>query len=93
VFLNEGHLTRWRGHSLALLGDDGAVGELYAALAGMDGTFIRAQAGLRCDLAQAHLVRGEHEEARAQLREARLLANRTGSVRHRQRIERLTRQS
>jgi hypothetical protein len=91
VFLNEGHLARWRGHSLALVGDERAVNELYAALDAMDGTFVRAQAGLRCDLAQAHLVRGEHAEARTHLREARSLANRTGSVRHRRRIERLLR--
>ncbi len=91
VFLNESHLTRWRGHTLALIGDERAVAELYAALAAMDSTFVRAQAGLHCDLAQAHLVRGEPVEARTQLGQARLLANRTGSVRHRRRIERLTR--
>lgn len=90
VFLNGNHLARWRGHTLALLGDDGAVSELYAAIAAIDSTFIRAQAGLRCDLAQAHLIRGELGEATEQLREARLLANRTGSVRFRRRIERLT---
>jgi hypothetical protein len=89
VFLNEGHLARWRGHSLALIGDDQATAELQAALEAMDGTFIRAQAGLRCDLAQAHLVRREIDQARAQLREARTLASRTGSIRHRQRVERL----
>jgi len=74
-----------------LLGDDAAVNDLYAALESMDSTFVRAQAGLRCDLAQAHLARGEHDEATKQLKEARLLASRTGSVRHRRRIERLTR--
>lgn len=90
VFLNESHLTRWRGHSLALLGDDGAVGELYTALSTMDKSFTRAEAGLRCDLAQAHLYRGEHAEAGEHIRAARLLANRTGSVRHRRRVEQLT---
>lgn len=91
VFLNAGHLRRWRGHTLALTGDERAVTELHAALLVMDPTFVRARAGLHCDLAQAHTVRGEHDESRAQLREARLLANRTGSVRHRRRIERLSR--
>lgn len=90
IFLNQSHLTRWRGNALALLGDDQAVNDLYAALNGMDPTFVRAQAGVRCDLAQAHLVRGEQDEAVKQLKEARLLASRTGSVRHRRRIERLT---
>lgn len=32
IFLNEGHLTRWRGNALALIGDDEAVSSLHAAL-------------------------------------------------------------
>ncbi|WP_240979598.1 XRE family transcriptional regulator [Streptomyces sp. HNM0574] len=92
VFLNQGHLIRWRGNALALLGDDGAVSDLYEALDAVDPSFIRAQAGLRCDLAQAHLVRDEHDQAVEHLREARLLAKRTGSVRHQRRIDLLTQQ-
>ncbi len=91
VFLNEAHMARWRGHSLALVGDDQAVAELRAAVSVMDGSFVRARAGLLCDLAQAHRVRGEHDEARTHLGEAKLLTNRTGSVRHRRRIDRLSR--
>jgi tetratricopeptide (TPR) repeat protein len=91
IFLNRGHLTRWRGNALALLGDDDAVSNLYSALDTMDPTFIRASSGLRCDLAQAHLARAEYDQAQEHLRQARLLANRTGSVRHRRRIEQLTR--
>jgi transcriptional regulator with XRE-family HTH domain len=91
VFLNASHLTRWRGHSLALTGDESAVGELQAALEAMDPTFVRARAGVHCDLAQAHRVRGERDESVRHLREAKLLANRTGSVRYRRRVERLTR--
>ncbi|WP_030262068.1 helix-turn-helix domain-containing protein [Streptomyces violens] len=87
VFLNHGHLARWRGNALALLGDDEAVTSLYTALKAMDPTFIRAQAGLRCDLAHAHQARGELDQAREHLRQARLLASRTGSVRHRRRID------
>ncbi|MFI8532825.1 XRE family transcriptional regulator [Streptomyces aquilus] len=90
IFLNQGHLARWQGNVLALLGDDDAVDSLYAALDSADPTFVRATAGLRCDLAQAHLARGEYDQAHTHLREARLLANRTGSVRHRRRIEQLT---
>lgn len=90
IFLNQGHLARWQGNVLALLGDDDAVHSLYAALDSADPTFVRATAGLRCDLAQAHLARGEYDQAHTHLREARLLANRTGSVRHRRRIEQLT---
>jgi transcriptional regulator with XRE-family HTH domain len=90
IFLNHGHLARWRGNALALIGDDEAVRSLYEALDTVDPTFIRASAGLRADLAQAHLARGEYDQAHDQLRQARLLANRTGSVRQRRRIEQLT---
>ncbi|WP_035850676.1 helix-turn-helix domain-containing protein [Kitasatospora azatica] len=90
LFLNTSHLTRWRGNALAILGEDDAVAELYAALDRMDPAFTRAMSGLRCDLAQAHMVRGEIDQARQHLQQARLLANRTGSVRQRRRIERLT---
>ncbi|MBG0855192.1 XRE family transcriptional regulator [Streptomyces spinoverrucosus] len=90
IFLNEGHLARWRGNALALIGDDDAVGSLYTALETADPTFIRASAGLRCDLAEAHLARGEYDQAHEHLRQARLVASRTGSVRHRRRIEQLT---
>ncbi|WP_329059520.1 XRE family transcriptional regulator [Streptomyces sp. NBC_01453] len=90
IFLNSGHLTRWRGNALALLGDDDAVGSLYEALDSLDATFIRAESGLRSDLAQAHLARGEYDQAQEHLRKARLLASRTGSVRQRRRIDQLT---
>ncbi|MFR0356916.1 XRE family transcriptional regulator [Streptomyces sediminimaris] len=90
IFLNQGHLARWRGNALALLGDDDAVDNLYVALDSADPTFVRATAGLRCDLAQAHLARGEYDQAHEHLRQARLLANQTGSVRHRRRVEQLT---
>jgi tetratricopeptide (TPR) repeat protein len=90
IFLNAGHLARWRGNALALIGNDDAVNNLYTALETADPTFIRASAGLRCDLAQAHLARGEYDQAHEHLRQARLVASRTGSVRHRRRIEQLT---
>ncbi|MFI1095001.1 XRE family transcriptional regulator [Streptomyces sp. NPDC020917] len=90
IFLNGTHLARWRGNVLASLGDDDAVNSLYAALDTLDATFVRAESGLRCDLAQAHLARGEYDQAQTHLRTARLLASRTGSVRHRRRIEQLT---
>lgn len=90
IFLNEGHLTRWRGNALALIGDDEAVSDLYTALDTADPTFIRASAGVRCDLAQAHMARGEYDQAHEHLRQARLIASRTGSVRQRRRIEQLT---
>ncbi|MEU0667807.1 helix-turn-helix transcriptional regulator [Streptomyces lavendulocolor] len=90
IFLNEGHLTRWRGNVLAMLGDGDAMDELYAALRAADSSFVRARSGLHSDLAEAHLARGELEDARNHLQQARLLANRTGSVRYRRRVELLT---
>ncbi|MER7667715.1 helix-turn-helix transcriptional regulator [Kitasatospora sp. NPDC096128] len=92
IFLNDNHLARWRGNVLARLGDDAAMSDLYDALANMDATFTRATAGLHCDLAQAHLAREEQDEAVNHLRQARLLANRTGSARQRARINQLVEQ-
>jgi transcriptional regulator with XRE-family HTH domain len=89
IFLTDAHLARWRGHALALAGDSQAVADLHIALEAMDSTFTRAKAGVLCDLAQAHLVRGEYGDAARQLREARLLANRTGSVRYLRQIDRI----
>ncbi|MFE1379232.1 XRE family transcriptional regulator [Streptomyces sp. NPDC058740] len=90
IFLNTGHLARWRGNVLAKLGDASAMEELYASLDSADESFVRANSGLHCDLAQAHLARGEMDDARSHLQKARLLANRTGSVRYRRRVEMLT---
>jgi Flp pilus assembly protein TadD len=56
----------------------------------MDGTFTRAEAGLRCDLAAALHVRGERDEARRHLTRAWELAQLTGSARQRRRIRELT---
>ncbi len=57
----------------------------------MDGTFTRAEAGLRCDLAAALHATGERDEARHQLGRATQLAKLAGSVRQRRRINNLTR--
>ncbi|MGB8944075.1 MAG: helix-turn-helix transcriptional regulator [Streptomyces sp.] len=90
IFLNGAHLARWRGNVLALLGDDEAVTSLYDALGAVDPTFVRAQGGLHTDLAQAHLARAEYDDANTHLRQARLLASRTGSVRQRRRVDLLS---
>jgi ATP/maltotriose-dependent transcriptional regulator MalT len=81
IALDEGHHARWRGHCLARIGDEDAISHLTTALDQIDGAFVRAGAGLRCDLAQAFLTCGELDEARQHLRDARLLANQVGSVR------------
>ncbi|MER7347189.1 XRE family transcriptional regulator [Streptomyces aurantiacus] len=90
IFLNGAHLIRWRGNVLALLGDAEAVTSLYDALQAVDPTFVRAQGGLHADLAQAHLARAEYDDANTHLRQARLLASRTGSVRQRRRVDLLS---
>ncbi|WP_405817245.1 XRE family transcriptional regulator [Streptomyces sp. NBC_01390] len=90
IFLNSAHLARWHGNVLALLGDGDAVTSLYDALDVVDPTFVRAQAGLHSDLAQAHLARAEYDDAHTHLRQARLLASRTGSVRQRRRVDLLS---
>ncbi len=90
IFLNGAHLARWQGNVLALLGEESAVTSLYGALEVMDPTFVRARAGLHADLAQAHLTRAEYDDASTHLRQARLLASRTGSVRQRRRVDMLT---
>jgi hypothetical protein len=88
--LDSAHLARWRGNCLVHFGDPSTITELTTALAGMDGTFTRAEAGLRCDLAAALHVSGEREEARRQLARAAELAQLTGSARQRRRIADLT---
>ncbi len=87
--LNDTHLARWRGNCLVHFGDPSTITELTTALAGMDGTFARAEAGLRCDLAAALHVTGESEEARRHLARAAELAQLTGSARQRRRIAEL----
>jgi len=80
--LNETHLARWRGNCLVHFGDPSTITDLSSALAGMDGTFTRAEAGLRCDLAAAFHVIGDRGEARKHL---------AGSARQRRRITNLAR--
>jgi tetratricopeptide (TPR) repeat protein len=90
IALNEAHLARWRGNCLIMFGDPETADELNMALSTMDGSFIRAEAGLRCDLAAALYVRGELDEARRHLKRARELAQATGSARQRRRISELS---
>ncbi|MFJ3437110.1 hypothetical protein ACIPMU_26605 [Streptomyces cyaneofuscatus] len=58
IFLNTGHRTRWCGNVLAKLGDESAMDEPYNSLNSAAPSFVRASAGLYCDLTQAHLARG-----------------------------------
>jgi hypothetical protein len=89
IFLNQAHLSRWRGNCLARLGATEAVDDLHAALDHHDPNFVRAAAGMRCDLAMAHAQRGEHREAREQATAARQMAEQTSSARQQRRINQI----
>lgn len=89
IVLNEAHLARWGGHALARIGEAEALDYLYRALSGNGVVSMRAEAALRCDIANAHLIRGELDEARTHAVEARRLARRCGSVRQRRRVDQL----
>ncbi|MEV7807415.1 helix-turn-helix domain-containing protein [Microbispora sp. NPDC088329] len=85
------HLARWRGNCLVRFGDPGTIEDLRSALAGMDGTYNRAEAALRCDLGHALLAMGDPEAAQPHIQRARHLATMTGSRRQRKRIDELSR--
>ncbi|GAA4225450.1 hypothetical protein GCM10023075_23200 [Streptosporangium album] len=89
--LDAHHLARWRGNCLVRFGDPGTVEDLRSALAGMDGTYNRAESGVRCDLGHALLARGEPDAAQPHIQRAQQLATMTGSRRQRRRIEELAR--
>jgi tetratricopeptide (TPR) repeat protein len=89
LVLDENHLARWRGHCLARLGAAEAVEDLSGALGKLDSSFARARAGLLCDLALAHSVRGEKDAAQEHARQASTLAEATTSKRQQKRIRQL----
>jgi uncharacterized protein YlxP (DUF503 family) len=90
LVLSPSHLARWRGNCLARLGNKDAIDELNTGLAAVTGTYARAEAGVRIDLATAMLVHGDRGEAEEHLSKARILVGRTGSLRQKRRIESLT---
>ncbi|MET8000985.1 XRE family transcriptional regulator [Nonomuraea glycinis] len=87
--INTHHLARWRGNCLVRFGDPATVEDLRSALAGMDGTYNRAESGVRCDLGHALLAAGDPEAAQPHIHRAQHLAVMTGSRRQRRRIEEL----
>lgn len=90
LVLNETHLARWRGNCLARLGDEDALEQLNTGLTAVIGTYARAEAGVRIDLASALLIHDERELANEHLRTAQILVSRTGSLRQKRRIEKLS---
>lgn len=89
--LNITHLTRWRGHGLALLGEAEAIAYLITALERHNPEFVRAECGLHVDLAHAMHAAGERAEARKHALIAKQLAVQIGSERNRRRVLPLTR--
>lgn len=81
------HLARWRGHALARCGHPEAVGVLTRSLHMLDPTFIRAETGLRVDLAHAFTTLNEPNERMAHARKAAELATTIGSERQRRRLD------
>jgi tetratricopeptide (TPR) repeat protein len=90
VSLNMAHLTRWRGHGLALLGEPQAIPHLTRALNDHSPEFVRAECALHVDLAHAIYAAGEPAEARKHALIAKQLAVQVGSERNRRRITPLT---
>lgn len=89
VALDTVHLDRWRGHALARFGAPDAITVLTDALSQLDPTFVRAATALRVDLATAHTVSGDKDEARQHADHAARLAEHLGSARQRRRIRAL----
>ncbi len=89
VALDVIHLARWRGHALARFGDPDATAVLTSALNRLDPSFVRAETGLRVDLATALAAAGEVDEARIHADHAIRLAAQVGSARQRRRAKTL----
>ncbi|WP_433436297.1 hypothetical protein [Nonomuraea sp. CA-141351] len=90
LFINAHHVARWRGNCLVRFGDPDTADDLRSALAGMDGTYNRAESGVRCDLGHALLAAGDPEAAQPHIHRAQQLATMTGSRRQRRRIDELS---
>ncbi|MEV0309312.1 XRE family transcriptional regulator [Nonomuraea fuscirosea] len=88
--INAHHIARWRGNCLVRFGDPDTAEDLRSALAGMDGTYNRAESGVRCDLGHALLAVGDPEAAQPHIQRAQQLATMTGSRRQRRRIDELS---
>ncbi|WP_342668811.1 hypothetical protein [Actinokineospora inagensis] len=73
VFLGGSHLDRWRGNTLAGLGDPDAISHLVDALYRTPPDFLRARVTMLVDLAYAHAAAGDRTAAQSYAREARRL--------------------
>jgi transcriptional regulator with XRE-family HTH domain len=85
-YLNPWHLHRWMGNCLATLRHADAAPLIEQALAQVDPSFVRAQAGLVIDLATAHAAVGDLEQACIAASEGVRLAAETRSARQLRRV-------
>ena len=90
LFLDETHLARWRGHCLGRLGEEEAIAFLTLAAQTLDPSFVRAGAGLHCDLAAALAATGQLDAAEAEARRAQALARLTTSIRQQRRVQQIS---
>jgi tetratricopeptide (TPR) repeat protein len=81
VVLDEHHLERWAGSSLARLADHRAIDLLLTAERALEPEFVRARAALLADLVSAFTAAGELAEAAALFVKAYSLAHHAGTKR------------
>jgi tetratricopeptide (TPR) repeat protein len=86
LFLAGAHLDRWRGHTLARLGESDAINQLSQALPRLPAEFVRAKTSMLVDLAFAYAAAGDRDAALTYSREAKRLANQIKSDRQRRRL-------
>jgi len=87
--LDECHLARWRGSTLARLGSADAIYQLERSLDRIGAEYNRARGGLHLDLAQALIYAGAPDTAANHLAQGHDLAIQIGSVRQQQRLLKL----
>ncbi|WP_026198032.1 hypothetical protein [Sciscionella marina] len=90
IVLDPVHLARWRGHTLARIGEPQAIDVLTGALDQLDPTFTRAATALHVDLAAAFARQHDAQNTRAHAEQATRNADVIGSRRQLRRLERLT---
>lgn len=90
LFLAGGHLDRWRGNALSLLGEPEAIDQLEHVLPQLPPDFNRARTGMLVDLAYAHAAAGARDEALDYARQAKRLATQIKSDRQLRRLGKLS---
>jgi transcriptional regulator with XRE-family HTH domain len=89
AYLDPTHLDRWSANCLVRVGHPDARGEVEAALASMDDTFVRARAGLLVDRAALLVADDDLEQACRTAAQATINASETNSTRQLSRVRAL----